>query len=231
MNWCHKSQRFSFFSTQKACYTKSKYSLTLGLAHNKEEKDLNFPVKTPHFGNQKQSKNEGNTYDPKNKELFMCVTCYESFSSEQELNLHLASGHKIPNENNPNQITKLKCTHCNVIFGSKVDLVKHTESLHMGKRLSYFDLNVHEGKKPFQCVACDASYVSKKGLQYHVESTHEGKKFICSLCNLAFTQKGNLMRHTKVMHDPNKIQPNEVKKPYQCLLCEMSFKSQGSMKR
>ena len=203
----------------------------LGL--NKQELDLNFPVKTPHFGNIKikQKKNEGNTYDPKNKELFMCVTCYSSFSSEQELNLHLASGHKIPYENNPNQITKLKCTHCSVIFGSKVDLVKHTESVHMGKRLSYFDLNVHEGKKPFQCVACDASYVSKKGLQYHVESTHEGKKFICSLCNLAFTQKGNLMRHTKVMHDPNKIQPNEVKKPYQCLLCEMSFKSQGSMKR
>ena len=82
-----------------------------------------------------------------------------------------------------------------MIFSSKNDIVRHTESDHQKKRLSYFDLNVHDGKKPFQCDACDASYVSKKGLQYHVAAIHEGKKpFECTRCDMAFSQSGNLKR-------------------------------------
>ena len=77
--------------------------------------------------------------------------------------------------------------------------------------------------KLYMCEACGKSYKSKYGLKLHIKSKHEKTfKHRCSVCNKAFNQtvqyRYHCLKHLNVAMD-------------KCPHCELSFSSQGSLRR
>nr|XP_057944520.1 zinc finger protein 394-like [Doryrhamphus excisus] len=67
---------------------------------------------------------------------------------------------------------------------------------------------------PFVCSFCGKRFSQKGNLITHTR-THTGDKpFSCSICGEKFTQKGNLMRHTRKHVD---------EKPFSCSVCGKRF--------
>ena len=74
------------------------------------------------------------------------------------------------------------------IFFLNVNLNKHIES-------------VHDGKKAFKCNICDASFSQKGNLNVHIDSVHEEMKpFKCKICDASFSRKATLKRHIESVH-------------------------------
>ena len=46
----------------------------------------------------------------------------------------------------------------------------------------------------------------KLGLTTHKQSKHEGIKYICSKCGKEFSQKGDVTKHIRSVHDEKKYQ-------------------------
>ena len=56
-----------------------------------------------------------------------------------------------------------KCSKCNSTFSKKLDVNRHIDS-------------VHEGKRPYKCSFCNISFGIKQNLTRHITSVHEKKK-------------------------------------------------------
>ena len=58
----------------------------------------------------------------------------------------------------------------------------------------------------------------------HIIGVHEDKKdFVCSICSLGFSIKGNLNWHVRTVH--------EKVKPFKCTECESSCASKSDLKK
>ena len=66
-----------------------------------------------------------------------------------------------------------------------------------------------------------------KGVTIRVESAYDGKKpHKCSICDYRYSQKSNLTKHLKSVHEEKK--PN---KPHKCSVCDYSFSQAHHLRR
>ena len=69
---------------------------------------------------------------------------------------------------------------------------------------------IHEGNKSYKCEICNISFSRKGNLKRHTIIVHkEGKKqFKCDVCADEFKQKSNLNKHRLAIHEGNRFKCN-----------------------
>ena len=62
-------------------------------------------------------------------------------------------------------------------------------------------MEANEGEKLHGCINCDKSFKLKGNLKAHMETEHGSKNiFMCTICNVHFSQKANLQTQISVVH-------------------------------
>jgi uncharacterized Zn-finger protein len=82
---------------------------------------------------------------------------------------------------------------------------------------------VHEKQKSFECPVCKKVFGSTSYLRLHREAVHDGVRYPCLTCGKEFTQKGNMQKHVRTVH--------EKRQDFACPLCGKKFGEAGHMKR
>ena len=131
--------------------------------------------------------------------------------------------------------------------GPKAKACPYCEKIFPGGGLKYHVQAIHEGKK-FECLLCDKKFTLQKTVIDHFElfhvpvtcdncntelnSQHSLKKHICgkktaqcSMCNMNFKQRKNLVKHVLDVHE-GKIFGKPLSS---CLICEKKFLSEGKL--
>ena len=106
-----------------------------------------------------------------------------------------------------------KVDGCGAKFGSKTELDRHVDEVHLKKR-------------PFACkeVGCQAKFGSKKSMNRHVDAVHLKKRpFSCKEdgCQARFGSKGNMNTHVDTVH--------LKKRPFKCSNCPKDFGVKASL--
>ena len=116
------------------------------------------------------------------KEQFQCSKCFSSFSTNSNLNQHIASVHE-------GKKKSFNCEKCKESFRRKTQFETHVAIF-------------HEGKKPFACSICEDRFDFKTLLNNHEMKIH-GKKgrFPCKLCEETFSTKGERKKHQLWVHE------------------------------
>ena len=74
----------------------------------------------------------------------------------------------------------------------------------------------------FSCSICGCQVSQKNNLERHKRAVHEGFRYPCRICDYEATTQGSLARHKRAVHD-------EVK--YPCRQCKQNFTAKGSLIR
>ena len=72
-----------------------------------------------------------------------------------------------------------------------------------------------------KCDICNKLFSNKSNLRKHIKSVHEKIKFKCEICDKEFSQEDNLQRHKKAVHSKN-IEFN-------CIVCERKFSRKDNL--
>ena len=124
--------------------------------------------------------------------------CSENFSSQKELNDHVAVHHKY----------KFLCSDrkCGKTFRSAQTLKKH---------------KLHHGEMTFQCQACRAKFPFASDLSYHQALHLQENNFVCSYpkCGRKYKTKPELNRHYNYRHK----QKSSKATIDTCTICKKTF--------
>ena len=57
-------------------------------------------------------------------------------------------------------------------------------------------MNLHEGKKPYECERCHKGFDEEQNFKSHIKSVHEGKKpYECEHCHEIFDEEEHFKSH------------------------------------
>ena len=149
------------------------------------------------------TRHKNNVHERKNQ--FKCDSCEKSFSSRSGFGNHMITTHSD---------STVKCELCDKTFGNKHYLRIHKKK--HGKRNEFkCDLCLktlstmghlkrhkeykHSENRPFKCTKCSKSYKSNEDLVIH-QNIHNGIRYKCEQCDNSYTNKPNLHRHVKDIH-------------------------------
>ena len=79
------------------------------------------------------------------------------------------------------------CDQCGKITSRLMSLQNHIKA-------------VHQKIRKFSCKECDKSFAYHNSFNNHVNSAHRGVSYPCKLCKSSFSNKGNLIKHTRKYH-------------------------------
>lgn len=157
------------------------------------------------------------TVEGKWRPHYRCLKCDSLFSEKKKYLNHVT--HECKNENileNSNyaqHAQKLRternflCNQCGQAFNRK-----HTLKIHV--------MAVHAKRKDFKCKFCGKGFAIEFVKNNH-EKKHLGALTVtCELCGFAFTCRQTLRKHIKGVHENHR--------PYQCPLCDKSFKTNNA---
>jgi KRAB domain-containing zinc finger protein len=174
---------------------------------------------------------------------FECLHCKKGFGTKQNLTYHLYSVHKLMQSlqellsqktNNlmeaDQELDSPKCKICGKMLSDKSKLSKHIKV-------------VHKQLKPFECLHCKKGFGTKQNLTFHLfsvyklmkpsqgllsqkpnnlmEADQELDSQKCKICGKMLSNKSNLRKHIKVVH--------EKLKPFECLHCEIGFSAKQNL--
>ena len=80
----------------------------------------------------------------------------------------------------------------------------------------------HKMKKSFACAQCDYKATEKNNLQRHIKSVHERQTFACTQCDYKAKWKSHLQTHIKSKHEGQ---------PFQCTNCHFTTKWKSLLRK
>ncbi|XP_072948605.1 uncharacterized protein [Epargyreus clarus] len=164
---------------------------------------------------------------------FKCTLCPKTFTANKHLTVH----YRDHTGDRP-----YSCDVCSASFKSWCLLKRHKKSKHsdtvqvkksLGRRYIckicahdyksrgklQYHMRVH-AEQEFKCDICVKTFSTGYTLKRHMAEHSGVKKYICEICNNAYTQKSHMERHKSVYHEPHWKPPDKVK----CNLCHIYFK-------
>ena len=125
------------------------------------------------------------THSETHRKSYQCIKCQESFSSEHEIKLHVAS--HVMKEGNVHE-----CKLCNQVFESpaklQCHLIEHTYQ-----------------NSDFRCSVCCKKFESSQDIQQHaVEHGPSSRRYACGQCSQKFFFSAELENH-KFSHDSMRL--------------------------
>ena len=88
------------------------------------------------------------------------------------------------------------------IIESENDIEDPLEMTENSANLKTHVISAHEGKKSHVCFICKSNFRFKQRLTRHIRETHQ--EGTCSLCNITFSNVGNLNAHMSSVHEGKK---------------------------
>lgn len=137
-----------------------------------------------------ETSNKSSTKRLRNRKLFTCNICNETFSSVSDVRTHMqscqaiapVSGTMLPSGQHLEK--PHKCPFCSKMFARRYLLIAHQR--------------VHTGERPYVCKYCAKPFRHRANLRAH-ERIHTGEKpYVCSFCAKAFTDPSNLRSHERI---------------------------------
>ena len=138
-----------------------------------------------------------------------------------------------------------RCRKCNVMFDTKLEIIKHRENTHnvdfccdiCGKkflRKEHVKLHskqhekIEERKQPnkvYVCDICDFPTSGQNHLDEHKSAIHlKNTLFLCSYCDFKSTWQSGLRRHISLKH------VSDEEKPFKCDMCDFKTIAIGPLK-
>lgn len=157
------------------------------------------------------------------EQCYECIKCKETFSDENQLNVHMKQIHQISQVKKDSPVIihmknkNYKCADCKKSFYDESQLNVHRE-LHCGANpykcshcdeTFYEESNLkthilsHSGKITLKCTRCQALFLTFNQLEAHIKNTHPYK---CSECNAIFDTEICLIYHVRV-HEKKNLEP------------------------
>ncbi|XP_053690670.1 zinc finger protein ZFP2-like [Sabethes cyaneus] len=168
------------------------------------------------------------------KKPFQCNMCFKRYFNKSSLNRHKrmatsAEGVRLPEQINP---VEHRCCGCRQDFESLDQLKKHSLVEHAASRV------VSDETKPFECEICFKRYSNKTSLGKHFRDrfldrqTRTIRKLSsnqCCGCRQKFNSKDQLLRHSKQVHEPDRLTTGL--KSFECGICFSSYSSKEAFDR
>ena len=123
------------------------------------------------------------TATPTNKKTFQCIKCQQSFATEYEIQMHVAS--HVMQEGNIHE-----CKICNSIFDSPAKLQCHL-----------IDHTFESQGGEIRCYVCNMLFAHASAVQMHVlEHGISARRYSCTLCPQTFFFSAELQNHMYCAH-------------------------------
>ena len=122
--------------------------------------------------------------------LYFCVSCGETFLSNEELELHTKN----------HEESRYPCASCDECFGTTTDLADHVYSEHENN----LDMTIPEDveyETSNVCPLCEQSFVTYLDLQNHIEGHETVTTWTCSVCDEIFKTSEEVEEHQRNLHD------------------------------
>lgn len=114
-------------------------------------------------------------------QTYNCVHCGKVYLKKPSLHCHLLSKH--------GNAKKPKLSECQVCGKHVLHIAIHMKQVHL-----YPDV------RPHMCDVCGAAFKKTSALQTH-RVIHTGVRYPCPVCGRGFTQRGDMRKHAKALHD------------------------------
>lgn len=113
-----------------------------------------------------------------------CTLCHKTFDMWKTLRTHYTVFHRI----------SCFCESCKQGFTSSEELKTHYET------------HTHETRSmAFVCDICNKGFYSQSQCSAHKRSHISEKSFACQVCGSAFFKRGDLSKHFRTVHAPNRV--------------------------
>jgi len=106
---------------------------------------------------------------------------------------------------------KPKCPRCEFETEYPVNLRKHIEVEHEGKR--------------FHCIKCDLKFKGQQSLRTHIQNVHEKIRYQCTQCDTKFTLYYNLLKHKR------RIASKPTPDKFSCDICTNTYCFELAMRK
>ena len=143
-------------------------------------------------------KNHLKVHDP-NKTVHRCSSCQKEYASMFAFRTHIAF-HKA-------EQGELKCYVCSKVLPSKEEIFHHLK-VHSGAR-SVKDPNA----KKHKCKSCGKTFFTAKDVRRHAVVHTKERQHMCHLCPQRFGRKDHLVRHIRLAHNKNPLDPLNIENP------------------
>ena len=166
-----------------------------------------------------------------------CNLCGKSFNCDEALKTHFKNSHQkswlscdicglklreksFQNHRDKHNLTKnersVKCTYCEKMYFTEVDMLTHVHNMHKSKPTAYtcticgYTTNrsshtlkrhmvTHSDERPFKCDQCDLRFKETYTLRDHVAEVHvAARDHECSYCQKKFKKGFALKRHLDI---------------------------------
>ncbi|XP_061381685.1 zinc finger protein 37-like isoform X1 [Danaus plexippus] len=133
---------------------------------------------------------------------------------------------------------KIKCNHCDKLFGTRQSKSLHIKAVHLGEksyvcpecgaRFAYprslaVHRQAHRRARPsagYACDLCGKVLNHPSSVVYHKQAEHADQRYVCGACGKQFRHKQLLQRHQLV---------HSQARPFSCKVCNATFKTKANL--